>query len=481
MKKEELFILIKSLTRSEKRYFKLSLSLDSASYLKLFDLIESQEIYNEAAIKAKLKGHKVLNQFHVGKNYLRQQILKSLRNFHSQISKDAQVKDILRNVEILYKRELFGNCKTELKRAKKMAEEFELDAMMIEILGWERKIIQATTPTDFDSIYNVVKEQKRSTDSLYNTISYWELTTDISTAVGTPRIKEFEDHVLLKNDQKAQTIQSKVLYYHSLYYTNLQSGNVDKAENSLRKLITYLEAQPNFIRHELGMYISTVNNYVTFLIFAKKHEEAFRYLEKIKYYFEEVTNNNKANKILQKQIFRTLNIELELYRDLKKYDSQNLRFIEESITNHQTKVPDEYLISFWYQLAYIHFGERDYESALHWINLLLQFKGEVSRKDLLVHGRMLNLLIHFELKNFFALGYFLDSTRRYISNYDKLMSYQKTILNLISKASKMPEDQIKSEFKKANNRLFPDHEEHEIDSDVLDYIDYKSWIEGNLK
>mgnify|MGYP000023314336 CR=1 FL=1 len=53
----ELFQLIKSLTKSEKRYFKLSSSLQSGekNYMKLFDIIEIQDEYDEPAIKQKFK------------------------------------------------------------------------------------------------------------------------------------------------------------------------------------------------------------------------------------------------------------------------------------------------------------------------------------------------------------------------------------------------------------------------------------------
>jgi len=50
----ELFSLIQTLTKSEKRFFKLNSSLQSGekNYLKLFDFIEKQSSYNEEELKA---------------------------------------------------------------------------------------------------------------------------------------------------------------------------------------------------------------------------------------------------------------------------------------------------------------------------------------------------------------------------------------------------------------------------------------------
>ena len=119
-KNEELFHLIKSLSKSEKRYFKLETQQnESADYLLLFDAIEQQKTYNEAEIKALFKDKGFIVQLTTIKNYLKQRILQSLRNFHQKISKNAELIDILRNVEILFHKGQYQICESELKRAEK--------------------------------------------------------------------------------------------------------------------------------------------------------------------------------------------------------------------------------------------------------------------------------------------------------------------------------------------------------------------------
>ena len=55
IKKEQLFALIKSLTKAEKRYFKLFASVNNtdANYILLFDAIDAQDVYDEKRIKEK--------------------------------------------------------------------------------------------------------------------------------------------------------------------------------------------------------------------------------------------------------------------------------------------------------------------------------------------------------------------------------------------------------------------------------------------
>ena len=68
----ELFSLIKSLTKSEKRFFKLNSSLQSGdkNYLKLFDYIEKQNSYNEEKLKNNFKGEKFILHLPSEKNHL---------------------------------------------------------------------------------------------------------------------------------------------------------------------------------------------------------------------------------------------------------------------------------------------------------------------------------------------------------------------------------------------------------------------------
>src|SRR5690606_38553536 len=99
----ELFKLIKSLTKSEKRFFKLSSSLQSGdkNYLKLFDYIEKQEVYDEEEVKKYFKEERFIQHLPSEKNHLYKLILKSLRSFYSEQSVSSILKQELKNIEIL--------------------------------------------------------------------------------------------------------------------------------------------------------------------------------------------------------------------------------------------------------------------------------------------------------------------------------------------------------------------------------------------
>jgi len=484
-KKEELFVLINSLSKSEKRYFTLYCSQlvdKNSNYLRLFEAIEKKGIQSDKEIRMAFAGEKFLDQLHVIKNYLKNLILKSLRNFYASSSKEAKLSDIMRNVPILFQRELYSHCKNELTRARRIAETIEKDTALFEIHSWERKLAQTLDPSGFQQVKAIVKEQKKIAERIVNSNQYWDVAVDLSLNSDKRYLKKMQKHPLLQNPETAQSIRSKILYYHSLYYLGVNDGNTEKAKQLLVKLIEFMEEKKAYFKEDPDTYISTINNYVAFLIFEKKPLEAIEQISKIKGLFIE-HNKIGSSQVLSKQLSRTLNIELEIYKDLDDFESHEdiIRGIEKFIDTNRLKIPSEYLLSFWFQLSSIYFSHKNYSRALYWINQIIQAKNKEERIDLLVHGRMLNLLIHFELQNFFGLGYFIESTKRFISKYSQLEEYQSILLNSLNKMSRMPKKEIKIEFDKVYETLFLNSEIELVSEEVLDYIDYKRWIKGKIK
>ena len=95
---DELYKLIKSLSSSEKRFFKIYASRHvigkENNYVLLFDAIALQKSYSEKAIKVKFSGEPFMKRFAAVKNYLHLLIIKSMRNFHSGSTIDIELKEM---------------------------------------------------------------------------------------------------------------------------------------------------------------------------------------------------------------------------------------------------------------------------------------------------------------------------------------------------------------------------------------------------
>ncbi len=121
--------LIRSMSKAEKRYFKLYSSRHTLgernNYSILFDAVDKQEEYNEEKLLAKFKGEALTNRFSISKRRLYEAVLKSLDAFHANSSIDEKIRKLLHYSEILYDRSLYEQSEKILQSARKLATKHE--------------------------------------------------------------------------------------------------------------------------------------------------------------------------------------------------------------------------------------------------------------------------------------------------------------------------------------------------------------------
>ncbi|GAA4276571.1 hypothetical protein [Aquimarina mytili] len=458
-KSEELFYLIKSLTKNEKRHFKLSVQgSESAEYLSLFDAIEAQKEYDETKIKELFKDRAFVVQLTTIKNYLKHRILQSLRTYHSQISKNAELIDIIRNVEILFHKGQYKICESELKRAEKKAKNFQQDLLLFHIQDWKRKVHQVMHPQDFETIKNIAQKQK---NTLKSTNEYIDLL-----------LANIDPTQFSLSHKKSVSLQNKTLKTLHKYRKLLISKDHDKAKRTIEELIKEWEQYPELMKEFFPMYFSVSNNLLGFLVFKKQYKEAFVRILLIKQKALEIETISAA---FIKEKLRLYNIELEIHRNLRGLHTTH-EIIDEILSftkNHETLVPDNYKLSFSFQFATIYFLKKDYKKSLHSINRILNNQSKKDRQDLITYTYWLNLLVHYELGNGFALRYSIDTIKKRIKKYKNIVSYEKILLKFLSKTVEFSALEKRDAFEHLEEHL----QEHPIPEDILDYIDFNTWIQ----
>lgn len=486
-KKEQLFSLIQSLNQAEKRYFKIfcfSQKIEN-NYLKLFELLVKQEVYDEDKIRKKFKGERFLKQLHVTKNYLYQLLLKSLRNYHATISADAEIKSILRNVEILFFKELYDASFSELKKAEKLATKFESQTSLLEIINWKKKFRLTNSGTDIESLQEVILKEKKIIKSIQSQSENWELTSNVFHIFQTD--KKRLENFLAKKSSAGASIQRQILFYNLDYIFNVINGNPQQGLASLNLMIDLYERNPAKIKDDPSSYARVMNNKVSYFIFQKEYEQVLPMLEKIRAIPTTFQLKN-AQKFSTKLQLRTFNIELEMYRDIKEYE-KGIKVIlqaEQYLLKNERIIPPDYHIMLRYQFAYIYFMQKEYSNSLKWVNEIIQTPFKKYRKDLQSYARILNLMIHFELGNIIVLKYAVENCRRFLKKpaefrgNDTVLPFAKVLLHFFAKICKAPTADYPQLFKKLEQSLLQANPPILTDN-ILDYLDVKSWLVEKLR
>ncbi len=142
---DELFQLIKSLEKAEKRNFKLfvqrNLGTADLKITLLFDAIDKMDEYDEEALLRKVKTLKKVQIPNLKANLYRQ-ILASLRTLRDDTNIEIQLHEQMEYARILYNKGLFQQSLKLLQRIKDVAKTYHQTTFWHQALVFEKKIEQ---------------------------------------------------------------------------------------------------------------------------------------------------------------------------------------------------------------------------------------------------------------------------------------------------------------------------------------------------
>lgn len=484
-KQEQLFFLIKSLTKSEKRYFKRFATLNGngdKAYLALFDFIDGQSEPGDNQIKDHFIGHAFLSQLHVMKNYLSSLIMKSLRCYNESKSKNSELKELLREVEILFEKELYDQCRSTIEKVIRLATKFERFESLIDAYRWKRQLLQATQGVikarkEIREIIGLEQEVHRKLESISALL-------DLSYSMMENEFGERNDHILhhatMTNENARSSVQAFIHYNHIRYACYAFSGQLKEGLNALDNIVTLLEENPHRIKEDASSYITVLNNKIGALLHSKELSEIPKLLHTIR--SAPIKYNIPPNRSRIKAFLSTYNVELEMYRDTGEWARgiQVINEIKSFLENNSKDVSAEHQITFYYQFAYIFFMAKDYSSALKYLNEIISSSFKEVRIDIATYARFLNLMIHFELRNIIVLRYSVDSCRRFLLKRRQPQKFEKVLLRFFSKISTRPQSQWSEQFSWLRENLFLKTSDGDK-ANILDYLNYNKWIDDNLK
>lgn len=492
---DHLFKLIKSLSKPEKRYFKIYSSRhtlgDKNNYQILFDAIDKQSAYDEDALKKRFAGEAFVNKFSIAKSRLYDAILRSLDAYHANSSTDAQLKRLLHNVEILYKKTLYTQSAKLLRSAKKMAIKYEKHTTLLEIQTWEKLLIEkdAYQHMGEKELQELLEQDRLVLKKVENYNEFWNIKSrlfDILNKKGKARsqeelhgFKEIIDTTLLQSEDAALYYETKYLYYHiySAYYFGI--GDYEKSYENLTKLVEHIESVIDKFKEEPNIYFSVLTNIIYVGSQLKRYDEVFMYLERLRNMPEKMLL--QRNEDLDIKLFSSAySIELTIYAHTGDFDKgiELIPIVEDGIKLYENKMPKVRKAWFYFSIAIIYFGAADYSGALKWINRLLNDIEIEESQDIHCFAQLLNLIIHLELGNQRLVPYALKSTQRYLSTRNRVYKFEEMMLNFISRILKVKsEEEATQAYAELHEQLQPLADDT-FEKSAFEYFDFAAWAES---
>ncbi len=489
----DLFNLVKTLSRSEKRYCKIKISESGQSnrgrLLAFFDAILKQENYNEQTIfeQKNLSGVKYTSKV---KKQLYDSVLKHLRTYHSKTSGEYLLDQALKDVSVMYNRGLHAQCKKMLEKAESYARKHEKHLRIYEICWWKNKIMQSSQYIGYSEkeIGELFKTSQQMLEELKAITNYATLTADMFIAysrTGGPRTQadiensdKLSNSPLLKADEKSLSFEARLYLYFSYTFFYRSRGDLKNGYLYREKLVDLLESHPVRIKENIENYIIALNNLVIGQVESGRYREALETLQK----FRHITPSSQD---LQLKIFisKYLN-ELDLYIRTGSFKKAipAIGEIEKKLILLNGKISPGIRFTFYYNIAYVYFGNEDYSKALWWLNKLLNHESQDVREDIHCFARVFNLIIHYELGNQSLLEYIVLSSHRFIYQRKRLYKIESAILLFIRKKLLVIFDprELAEAFRDLKEDILKITEDA-FEKKALEYFDFISWVESKIE
>ncbi len=487
-----LFELVKSLSSSEKRYFKVFATKTSSStsnkYLLLFNAIERQEKYDETPLKTLIyNGERIESRkFSELKNYLYELILKSLQSFDEKTSIDFKLKLMLNNVRVLAKRSLYAHCKDILKKIKKIAYQYEKFLVILEALYWEKRLAYAESNISFlnEHLESINQEEQRLLQKITKERHYWTIFFQLlislkkdAIARSTSKVEELNQIMTsewLLPENYPDSHQAQLLYHriYGIYYSSNREYEKYYATNN--QLILLLEGEPSRLKEDASTYISVLTNQIFSCGMLRKYDEVEENLNRLKA-VEPITHDDRYKIFLHYYLNKmVLCSESGAFEEgvqlIAEREKQRLQF-KKTLFN----------INYSFIYGYLYFGAERYEDAQYWLDQLIDYKGKIQRQDLQSVARIVKIIIHYELGDVRFLEYLLRSTYRYLRSRNRLYLFEKRMLKFIQRSRNIvTKKELKAEFIKLREdflALLKDPKE----GPMLRYFDFISWLDSKIE
>ncbi len=437
---DQLFQLIHSLSKSEKRYFKIHSSLQAGNkmYIELFDLIEKQRQYDEKSLKSKLK----IAAFAVAKVYLYNLILKNLRSQSNNSIKKKHVIELLENAENLLVKGLFDQSYKQLMKAKKIAERFQQLPLLIEIYQLEyalsniseNKNLQRELYTNSNKGFNdsiaALNEQFEYRKTLRFVVSK---ANQMGLLVRNKKEKtDMDKHIaklLKKKPEDCLSFKAKIFHYNLFAVYYLGNNNMEEAYKQNKKGLIHLNSDKEMLTQEISNYISFMNNIMNCLVQMGRYEEMLTFIDKMKKLPVE-GSNQKA------RIFAFTASRQVLYYIATQQYQNGLKYITElkkQIPLHESKMNHTSFFALCGNIEEFYFSFGDFKQMLYWNNRILNHPEVKLYNHFYSNAKLCEMIIHYELDNMDTLQSLIKSYQLFLKNNPSKGKFELVCLSFLKK------------------------------------------------
>ncbi|MEM6319399.1 MAG: hypothetical protein AAF960_17140 [Bacteroidota bacterium] len=493
---DHLIQLIASLTKAEKRHFRLFVTRNQSSndllFLQLFEMIDKYQDYDEELILKRIPQIKK-RQLSNLKAHLYKQLLLSLRLLSRTYNADIEIRERIDYAKVLYNKGLYRQSLEMLDKAKGLATKYRQNVLILEIVEFEKLIesqyitrsintrAEELTREAYDLAQRALRTQRLSNVALQLYGLYLRIGF-VRNEKDHYFVKEFFHSSLPKYNVEDLGFYEKLYLYQSHVWYNHTTQDFLHCYKYAQKWVDLFHESPEMQQVDPAIYIKGLHNLLSALFYLSHYTRFVEVLKEL----ENFKLNEKNSRI------KNLESIFYLFRYIHKI---NLHYIEGTFDEGTRLVPElvdiidskkyhwdnHRIMVFHYRIACLYFSSGDNDTAIHYLNLILNAPNPQIREDIQCFARFLNLMAHYELGHTQLLEYLVKSVYRFLAKMQELHQAQKEILTFLRRLHRIQrKNGLKKEFIKLKSNL------EKIQDDPYErrpflYLDIISWLESKIE
>jgi hypothetical protein len=490
---DTLFLLIKSLEKSEKRNFKLYVKRNSGDedlkIVQLFDALDKMTEYDETLLLKKNKNLKK-QQLSNSKAHLYRQILSSLRLIREENNIDIQLHEQMDHARILYNKGLYLQSLKVLDKMKETARAHNQVTYLLQVLFFEKKIetlhITRSMQDRADRLTAEVDEVNKRlwlisklSNLALQLYSWYIKNGHARNERDEEAITAFFEQHLPSNLDSAKGFYERLYLYQSYCWYAFIRQDFLMYYRYTQKWVELFEKERFMVGVETAHYIKGMHNLISAHFDLQNYKKFNSALDEFEQFSRSaLVEQNENNRI---QTFVYLHIAKLNKHFMEGTFSEGLKLvphIREKLDVYGLYLDRHRVLVFYYKIASLYFGSGDYETAIDYLSKIINWKMDL-RTDLQCYARLLHLIAHYELGNFELLEYLFKSVYRFMAKMGNLSVVEEEIFKFLRRSFRISTRQLKQEFEKLLEKLKA-LENNRLETRAFAYLDIISWLESKI-
>jgi|GEM_PF-5288310 len=413
--------LIKSLTASEKRYFRLYAQRggDSVNHLSLFEVLAKDPSLADNDIRQRHRSEKWAANLPVTKNHLKHHILDALVHFGRENGERSGTEHGIRKAATLHAH----GCTSDAVELLQKLEQRATDGLFWNTALQAVQLLKTMQYGDGIALNReLLAREQRYLHNMLNESAYYALIRELlDIRLGSGSVRDEAErarlerltHESLVNDLELAVTPVSKYYFHTFWgICHSLLLDSDASEQSYRQSLQLLRSVPALAAGRVQDYFNRLNSYVSKLSAKGFTPEFKEWLEELRAaptaaIFKDLLNVHELTTVY------AANHELQAYFHEKNYAGGAIRADElwAEVTAAFGPVKEPFRLVFLYNGMVLHVMAGEYQRATRWIRAILDMPGEASLLTRQL-ASLLNIVVRYELSDLELVESLLRSHKR---------------------------------------------------------------------